>query len=86
MDNYNKGWAKNIRGGLKVGLPPMKRVRHDGVRCYGEHEGKRCWPYDFSVNPAIAQAVFRPAPWPEKCMCGSKAMEYCPIHRANASL
>jgi len=84
MDNYNKGWPKNSLGGRKVGLLPLKRVRHDGVRCYGEHQGKRCWPYDFSQEPAIPQGQLISKP-PDDCRCAGKTIAsyipICPVHR-----
>lgn len=38
-------WPKNAKGGFKVSPYTVKRVRHEGVRCYGWHVGKRCYPY-----------------------------------------
>ena len=53
-----KTWPRNKEGGFKVSLYGMPRVRHDGVRCYGDHHGKTCIPYDFSREPTIPQATF----------------------------
>ena len=79
----NTGWPKNARGGLKVGLPPMKRAKHDGKRCYGEHEGKRCLPYDFSVHPVIPPGIFVLRPEGCKCPSGEYARGWhnsaCPL-------
>ena len=81
--NSNKSWAKNTRGGVKVSQLVVKRVRHDGVRCYGEHQGKRCWPYDFSREPAIPQGQLIPKP-PDNCRCAGgtllSSISICPVH------
>ena len=53
-----KGWPKNTKGGFKVSPYPIKRTRHEGVRCYGEHIGKKCYKYDFSRNPAYPWSTF----------------------------
>ena len=49
-------WPRNARGGYKVVAPPLRRKRHNGIRCYGEHVGSKCYPYDFSIHPPIPQA------------------------------
>ena len=83
LDYGVKGWATNSRGGLQVKLPAMKKVRHDGVRCYGEHQGKRCWPYDFSVHPPVPQSVGGLPKQPDNCTCagGQINTRYCPAHQ-----
>jgi hypothetical protein len=48
-----KSWPKNANGGFKVSPYPVKRVRHEGVRCYGSHVGKKCYPYRPKVNSPL---------------------------------
>ncbi len=50
-------WPRNALGGFKVVTRPILKSRHDGVRCYGEHRGGQCFPYDFSKEPPVPQAV-----------------------------
>jgi hypothetical protein len=54
----NRTWPKNKEGGIKVTPYPMKRTRHDGIRCYGSHVGSKCYKYDYSAHPPIPQAIF----------------------------
>ena len=49
-------WPRNARGGYKVVAPPLRRKRHNGIRCYGEHVGSKCYPYDFYIHAPIPQA------------------------------
>lgn len=53
-DNFpnRKGWPKNAKGGFKVSPYPIKRTRHEGVRCYGEHIGSKCFPYTPAPLPS----------------------------------
>ena len=86
LDYEVKGWATNIRGGLRVQLPSMKKVRHDGVRCYGEHMGKRCWPYGFSVHPPVPQSSGGLPKPPDNCRCAGGQLlggmrSCCPVHQ-----
>ena len=79
----HSSWPRNARGGYKVVAPPLRRKRHDGIRCYGEHVGSKCYPYDFSVHPAIPQAVFIP-PWVKHVvrLALSMAVSYHEMERA----
>ena len=66
---FNGQWVKNAAGGFKVQLPAVKRIRHEGVRCYGSHLGKKCWPYDFSREPKVRQSTLMVRP--DGCTCPS---------------
>ena len=52
----HSSWPRNAKGGYKVITLPLRRKRHDGVRCYGYHQGSKCWPYDFAAHPSLPQA------------------------------
>ncbi|KKN01736.1 hypothetical protein LCGC14_1124620 [marine sediment metagenome] len=52
----HSSWPRNAQGGYKVISLPLRRKRHAGVRCYGDHQGSKCTPYDFSVHPPLPRA------------------------------
>lgn len=83
MNNYpirHSSWPRNLKGGYKVTTLPLRRKRHDGVRCYGDHRGQQCYPYRFSMHPPTAQSRFMPER-PEHCDCYERAITACPTHR-----
>ena len=54
-----KSWPRNLKGGFKIAPYAVKRKRHEGVRCYGDHVGSKCYPYNFGQHPSMPQAAWR---------------------------